>query len=169
MLEGWFFIAAALLVVSGGAKLVDPDPTLGALEASGLPHGRWAAPAIGVTEIGVGVLGTILGGGASLGVAAVYASFAAFVGWALVRRLPIASCGCFGRPDTPPTWGHAVFNLTSATVALVVALSGSAPLDVLAGQPLLALPYLAFVALGVYVVYLLLAVLPLTLAAGRRS
>lgn len=169
MLEGWFLIAAGLLIVSGGSKLIDPAPTLGALEASGLPHGPWTAPAIGVAEAGAGILGAVYGGPFALAMAAVYAAFAVFVGWALARRIPISSCGCFGRPDTPPTKGHLVFNVVSVGVASAVAVSRVTPVDVLADQPLGGIPYLAFVAIGVYVVYLLLAELPVTLSSGRRS
>ena len=167
MLEGWFLIAAGLLIVSGGSKMVDPAPTLGALEASGLPHGPWTAPLLGAVEIGAGLLGAVFGGGFVAATAAVYLGFALFVGWALARRIPIASCGCFGRPDTPPTRGHLVFNAVSAGVAAFVAVGRNAPVDVLDGQPLGGLPYLGLVAIGVYVVYLLLAELPVTLAAGR--
>lgn len=160
MLEAWFFIAAALLVISGGSKLIDPAPTRGALAAANLPSGAWTAPLLGVVEILAGIGGTALGGWASLAVGIVYLGFAGFVAVALLRRLPIQSCGCFGRTDTPPTWGHMAFNLVSAGAAGAVAVTGVVPLDTLAGQPLAALPYLGFVALGVWIVYLLLAELP---------
>ena len=160
MLEAWFFIAAALLVISGGSKLIDPAPTRGALAAADLPSGAWTAPLLGVVEIAAGVSGTVLGGWASVAVGLVYLGFTGFVAVALIRRLPVQSCGCFGRPDTPPTWGHMAFNVASATVAGAVAAAGLVPIDVLAGQPLAAVPYLGFVALGVWVVYLLLAELP---------
>lgn len=160
MLEAWFFIAAALLIISGGSKLIDPAPTRGALTAARLPDGAWTAPALAFAEIGAAAAGIIVGGAAALGVAAVYAGFAGFVAYALARRLPIQSCGCFGRPDTPPTWGHVTFNLISVVAAAGVAVFDVAPLDVLANQPLAGLPYLGFVAIGVWVVYLLLAELP---------
>lgn len=163
MLEAWFFIAAALLVLSGGSKLMDPAPTQGALAAAGLPSGAWAAPLLGVVEILAGLAGTVGGGRAALGVGVVYLGFAIFVVVALVRRLPIRSCGCFGKPDTPPTWGHVAFNVVSATVAAGVAATGVVPLDILAGQPLAALPYLGFVGLGTWIVYLLLSELPATI------
>jgi hypothetical protein len=160
VLEAWFFIAAALLVISGGSKLIDPAPTRGALAAVNLPDGAWTASSIGIVEIGAGITGTVFGGWASATVSLVYLGFAGFVALALVRKLPIQSCGCFGRADTPPTWGHLIFNLVSAAAALAVAAGGSAPLDVLGDQPLAGVPYLSFVAIGVWVVYLLLAELP---------
>lgn len=167
MLEAWFFIAAALLVMSGGSKLVDPAPTRGALETAGLPHGPWTAPLLGIVEIGAAVTGTILGGWVSGLVAAVYAGFAGFVAYALVRDVPLQSCGCFGRTNTPPTWGHLVFNLTAVAAAVGVAIGGGVPLDVLFDQPLMGIPYLGFVGIGVWVVYLLLAELPRVLMAAR--
>ncbi|HEX2154977.1 MAG TPA: MauE/DoxX family redox-associated membrane protein [Acidimicrobiia bacterium] len=167
VLEAWFFIAAALLVVSGGSKLWDPAPTRGALVSSGLPSGPWTAPALGIAEILAGLAGTLVGGWASLTVAAIYLAFAGFVAYALLRKIPLQSCGCFGRTDTPPTWGHLVFNVVSAGAAVGVSVVNSAPFDLLADQPLWGLPYLGFVALGVWVVYLLLAELPQLAEAGR--
>lgn len=167
MLEAWFFIAAALLVLSGGSKLLDPAPTRGALEATGLPSGPWTAPALGTVEIVAGVAGTILGSWASLGVAVVYLGFAVFVAYALIRNLPLQSCGCFGRADTPPTWSHLAFNAASLVAAVGVYASGRTPIDLLADQPLWGIPYLAFVALGVWIVYLLLAELPQLRTAAR--
>jgi hypothetical protein len=160
VLEAWFFIAAALLVLSGGSKIVDPAPTRGALTASGLPGGAWAALLLGVIEIFAALAGIVIGGWAAFLVAAIYLGFAGFVAIALVRRLPIQSCGCFGKVDTPPTWSHIVFNFISAAVAGGIAVGSSAPIDLLFDQSLLGLPYLGFVVLGVSVVYLLLAELP---------
>lgn len=167
MLQAWYFIAAALLVLSGGSKLIDPAPTQGALRTAGLPAGSWTAPALGTLEIVAAIAGTILGGPASAVVGVLYLSFAVFVAIALKRELPLQSCGCFGRDDTPPTRGHLLFNTVSAVAAFGVAAGGESPFALLADQPLAALPYAAFVALGVWVVYLLLAELPQTLAAGR--
>lgn len=160
VLEAWFFIAAALLLVSGGSKFVDPAPTRGALQATGLPAFDWAVYLIGTAEIAAALTGTVLGGWTSLGVALTYLGFAGFVAYALLRRIPLQSCGCFGKADTPPTWGHLVFNVVSAGVAIGVAVTGTEPLGILAGQPLGAVLYLAFVAIGVWVVYLLLTELP---------
>jgi hypothetical protein len=167
VLEAWFFIAAALLVLSGGSKLVDPAPTRGALAASRLPSGVWAPLALGAVEIAAGITGVVVGSWAAGLVGAVYLGFAAFVVHALWRRLPIQSCGCFGKVDTPPTWAHVAFDLVSGGVAITVAFGGVPPLATLEGQPLVGLPYLGFVGLGVAVVYLLLAELPRLRAASR--
>lgn len=164
MLEAWFLIAAGLLIISGGSKLIDPAPTAGALRAAGLPAPLPLVYAIAVAEIVAALTGTLIGGWACIAVAILYLGFALFVIFALARNIPIASCGCFGRADTPPTRSHVVFNLVSAGVASWLAAVGTAaPIDVLSGQPLVGLPYLAFVTLGVFIVYLLLTELPLVL------
>lgn len=167
VLEAWFFIAAALLVLSGGSKIVDPAPTRGALAAAGLPAGAWTAPTLGGIEIIAGIAAIVYGSWAAALAGLIYAGFAAFVVYALVRRLPIQSCGCFGRSDTPPTWIHFGFNLVSAGAGFGLAVTGSAPFALLADQPLTGIPYLAFVGLGVAVVYLLLTELPRLRAATR--
>lgn len=169
MLEGVFLIAAGLFLVSGTSKLIDPAPTAGALRTAGLPGGRGTAAAIGVVEILTAVTGAVFGGAGAWAMASVYLAFAAFVGWALARRVPIASCGCFGRPDTPPTWGHLGVNLVAGGVAVAVASRGIVPIDVLGAQPWAAVPYLGFVGLGVYLLYLLLTELPVTLSAGKAA
>jgi hypothetical protein len=55
-----------------------------------------------------------------------YLAFAAFIGFALVLDIPLASCGCFGEPDTPPTPAHLFVNLGLAA-AVLVAMVQSAP------------------------------------------
>jgi len=39
-----------------------------------------------------------------------------------MRHVPLKSCGCFGKEDTPPTTGHLVLNVAAAVVAGIVAL-----------------------------------------------
>jgi uncharacterized membrane protein YphA (DoxX/SURF4 family) len=160
--EGWFFLVAALLIYSGIRKLADPDPTAGALRAAHLPATRLAAYAIGLIEVGVGTMALLTEGWWwPWLVAAVYLGFAGFVGVALRRRLPIASCGCFGKADTPPTWIHLVLNLAAAAGAVIVGSRPPASLpSILEEQPLLGLPYLGFLLVGVYALYLILSELP---------
>jgi hypothetical protein len=52
-------------------------------------------------------------------VAAAYAGFTLFVVIALRRGWPLASCGCFGRPDEKPTYLHAGLNAAAAGVAVL--------------------------------------------------
>ncbi len=169
-MEGWFYIAALLLVGAGFMKVRDPAPTSGALAAAGLPAPRPAALTLGVAEIVIGA-GALLVGGRWFGgaVAAVYSGFAGFVGVALARRLPIQSCGCFGRTDTPPSWLHVTSNVAAvAGAAWYAAVDGTSLPAMLADQPLGGLPYLAFLATGVAALYLILAELPRLNALGAR-
>lgn len=162
----WSHLSAALLLISGGAKLVDPDPTSGALRAAGLPASRWAVAAIGLWEIAAGSLS--LGVGGALGGSALfatYAAFALFIVYALRSGLPIQSCGCFGRSDTPPSMSHVAVNLAAAGSGLWLAVAGGGDLiTTLTDQPLGGVPYVGFIAAGVYTLYLLLAELPKTLS-----
>jgi uncharacterized membrane protein YphA (DoxX/SURF4 family) len=169
---GWSHLSAALLLISGGTKLVDPDPTTGAMRAAGLPASRWVTAALGLWEIFAGSLALTFGGtvgGSALFVT--YAGFAGFIGYALKNRLPIQSCGCFGRVDTPPSAAHVGVNLIAALSGLWLVFAGGGDLvTTLADQPLSGVPYVGFIAAGVYGLYLLLAELPRTLSlTGART
>jgi hypothetical protein len=168
MLEGWFFITAALLVLSGGAKIRDPEPTRGALRISGLPSARSLVYGVAAAEISVGTAVIAFGSPlVALAVGALYLGFAAFVAQALWRRLPLQSCGCFGRSDTPPGWLHLTVNLVTVGVAIGVAASGGSNLlSTLAAQPAAGLPYVGFVAVGAFLAALVLSELP---ARGRTT
>ena len=161
-MEGWFFLVAALLVWSGVRKLADPDPTSGALRAAGLPSSKVTVIGLGAIEIVVGAMALLATHPlAAWAVGLVYAGFAGFVALALSRRLPIASCGCFGRADTPPTWVHLAINLAAVGGAMAIATGGGPSLpSVLAQQPMAGIAYLGFLSIGVYCLYLLLSELP---------
>jgi hypothetical protein len=161
-MEGWFFIAAVLLVGAGFTKVRDPAPTAGALAAVGLPSNRAVVLALGAVEIVAGLAGLVVGGRLTgLAIGAIYAGFAIFTGVALARRLPLQSCGCFGRTDTPASWVHVVANsAVTLGAAWYAVVDGPSLTAVLGDQPLLGFPYLAFVAAGVGALYLLLAELP---------
>ena len=172
-LEGWFFLSAALLLVSGGAKLADPAPTSGALRGAGFPSGRGVVYLLGAAELAAGGWSLFAGGGgAGWAVATLYAGFGWFVALALRRRLPIASCGCFGKVDTPPSRLHLVLNSAGAAGGVWAAVTTSPSLvAVLGDQPWSGLPYLGFLAAGTYAAFLLLTVLPRLSAphpAGHR-
>lgn len=168
--QAWFLISAALLVVSGIAKLVDPAPTVGALRAARLPHRGSLARALGLTEIVVAVTAIVFGGIAVAGVAVMYLAFTVFVVVAIRLDLPLASCGCFGKSDTPPTWLHAVYNTSAAVAAAVVATTGAGGLDALAGLSWFeSAAYAGMVGLGVFASYLVLSELPLLRTLSRSA
>ncbi|MGH8958600.1 MAG: MauE/DoxX family redox-associated membrane protein [Acidimicrobiia bacterium] len=161
-MEGWFFLVAALLVWSGIRKFADSEPTSGALRAAGLPSSRLSVIGLGSVEIAVGSMALLVSGPLhAWAVAVVYAGFAAFVALAMGRRLPIASCGCFGKADTPPTWIHLMMNLTAVSGAVTFATADGPSLpSVLAEQPLAGIAYVGFLGIGVYCLYLLLSEVP---------
>jgi hypothetical protein len=157
------YLAAALLLVAAGlAKAIEPLSLVRALRAAGLRVrapllARWVR-AFAVVEAVVGVLAVVRPGPfVATAVAISYAGFTAFVLRALRSGSPLASCGCFGKTDTPPTPGHAAVTALLAVAAAVVAVDAAAPLY----------PALVVVS-GVlaYLTYLTLAVLPLT---SRRA
>jgi hypothetical protein len=169
---GPFLIAAVLLAGAGAAKVVDPAATVGALRGFGLRIPASAVRAGGGVEVAVAVV-AVVGGSpiAALAVAASYLAFTAFVLAALVRRLPIGSCGCFGKVDTPPSTLHVVVNLGAAAAAIGAAAAGGGDLrDVLAAQPLGAVPFVVLVLVGAYAAFTALTVVPQlrVLRAERR-
>jgi hypothetical protein len=171
VLAGPFAIAATLLLIGGALKVVRPDDTVGALRALRLP----AAPLL--VRLGAGVEAVIGAAALVYGdrrfaalVAGSYLMFAVFVAFALARDAPVGSCGCFGRADTPPTVTHVVINAAATAAAVGVALDpGVALTDVLAAQPLLGLPFLLLVGVGVYLTVVALTVLPRTRAMARGA
>ena len=170
LLAGPFVIAAALLVLGGAFKAIDPSDTAYALRALGLPHASGLVRVGGIAEVvvGIGALATGDPVFAAL-VALSYLAFAGFVVIALRSRSPISSCGCFGKVDTPPSPVHVVIDLLAAVVAMAVALVGDtvALPDVLADQPMLGIPFAILAVTGIYLVFLAFTALPKTLAATR--
>lgn len=166
-------IAAIVLALAGIQKLTDPGSTQGALREMGLPWRGPVVPLMAAAEVVTGLAVIVVGGRyAALALAAWYLGFAAFVAVALRRDVPLASCGCIGKDDTPPTLVHLGVDLAFGLMALGVAIDPFGSLvDLLDGQPWAGIPLLGFIALGVYLTYLLLAVLPVTmhLAAELRS
>ncbi|MBK5307076.1 MAG: hypothetical protein JJD92_10345 [Frankiaceae bacterium] len=152
-----YLAGALLLIVAGVAKVHEPLSLVRALRAAGL---RVRAPLLARwVRIGA-ALEALLGLAAlvhpgrivALGVALSYAGFSVFVLRALRSGSPLASCGCFGKTDTPPTPGHVAVTAALAVAALVVA-RGSAPA--------VDLPLAVVSAVLAYVTYVALAVLPL--------
>src|SRR5664279_1267519 len=140
-LAGPFAVAAGLLVLGGESKARRPDSTVRALGAAGARVPAAWVRLFGAAEVAVGI--------------------SAVVAVALRRRTPLASCGCFGRPDTPPTATHL------AIIAAGTAVAGWAAVDPLPGIPAVladptggGVPLLALVGLGLWLAYLALAVLP---------
>lgn len=179
-LIGIFLVACGLLVLAGAAKAIRPDDTARALVLLFAGCAPWARS---VRRARLAVrLGALIE--AALGVAAlaaprpataamVAASYALFAGVVLYARRSggvLATCGCFGRPDTPPTNLHVVLNLAFVVAALAVAVHpphASLLLEFLGHQPWLGFPLIFVSAVGVWLAYLALSPLA-SLEAARR-
>lgn len=153
----------ALLVLAGIQKIADPRPTSGALSAAGLPGSTAIVGVLGFAEISTGLTGILVGGPVPALVAlGLYGAFAVFVANALMKSLPIRSCGCLGATETPPSIVHVVVNSAAAATLLVGVL---APVDFIADVTSLTIgegvAFLLFTTALVYLLYGALAVLPL--------
>lgn len=159
---GPFLVATLLLTAAGALKAFDPTTTTGALRQAGLAVPAAAVRIGGALEVVIGIVAIVTGVPLAAALVALsYALFTAFVVVALVRHLPIGSCGCFGKVDTPPSSVHLVLNLGAIVTAVAVAARGGGGIgDVLAGQELLGLPFLLFVATATYLAFLALTLLP---------
>ncbi|MFN2608375.1 MAG: MauE/DoxX family redox-associated membrane protein [Acidimicrobiales bacterium] len=173
-LAGPLVAAAVLLGLGGAFELRRPAATVGALAALGLraspPAVRLGAAAALVVAAGAVVT---MGRAFALLVAAAYLAFAAFVAAALARRTPLATCGCFGREDTPATPTHLVVNLAAAGVGLAVGLRPGPrgwPAVHLGAGPIGVAVFAALVVVAVGLGYAALTDLPrLSAAAAGRT
>jgi hypothetical protein len=178
-LIGIFFVACGLLVLAGAAKAVRPDDTARALVLLFARNAPWA-PSIRRARLAVR-LGALLEG--ALGAAAlllprpataalVAASYALFICVVLYARRAggvLATCGCFGRPDTPPTFLHVVLNLAFVVSAVAVTIrppDASSLFAFLGHQPWLGAPLIFVTGVGVWLAYLALS--PLASLEGAR-
>ncbi len=138
---GPYLASVLLLGAAGLAKALRPHDTAVALRSAGLTL-RLSRTVVLVRAGAIAEV--IIAGSAVVGpgpvpaglVALSYLGFAAFVAAALLRRWPLASCGCFGRPDSRPTVAHVVVNAVAALCATWWALAAPAAMTrALAGQP----------------------------------
>lgn len=167
LLAGPYTAAAVLLALAGAPKVLRPSPAVRALRATGLPGSPLAVRLLGAGETGVAVAALTVGGRIPAALVAVsYLAFAGFVALALTRGGVVSSCGCFGKPDTPPTIGHIVGNGIAAAVAAAVAVSpGPGLLQTALTSPAAAAPLLVLTGCCAWFAYLGLARLPALTAA----
>jgi hypothetical protein len=129
-----FVAAAAVVAVAGAAKAVRPADTARALRQLGWPGSPLLVRVLGAIEIVLGVSAAITGDRIAAALLALsYLGFATFVAMALRRGGAVSSCGCFGRPDTPPTVSHLLVVLAGALVSLLVAIRPGAGLTAVSG------------------------------------
>lgn len=164
---GAYLAAALLLVAAGLAKVRRPADTSIALRRAGLPVPEWAVRAGAAAEVAAGCWAFTSGRAAAGLVALSYLGFAGFVALALRRGSPVSSCGCFGKADSPPTVSHVVLNLAAAATAAWGAFHAHPDVvSVLRHQPLAGVPLVLLMGAAAYLAYLVVAVMPKTLAAG---
>jgi hypothetical protein len=167
---GLYTAAVLLLGGAGLSKVRRPADSAVALRAAGLPVTPHRVRALAAVEVVIAVTALVAPGPVPAVLAALsYLAFAVWVAAALRRNLPLASCGCFGRADTPPSWTHVAVNVAAGGSALAWALTASASLpSTLGHQAWRALPLV----LGALVVGGLAAVVltnPLAQARHQRS
>jgi len=157
-----FEVAAVLLAAGGILKAVRPADTARAIQALGLPVPGSLVRVAGGAEVAIAAAAFLTGHPVAVAlVAASYVIFAGFVWSARRRRLPIASCGCFGRVDTPPSAIHLALNGVAALAAGMALAEGATGFaDVLTSQPLGGVPYTLMLVLGSWLAFLALTSLP---------
>jgi hypothetical protein len=177
-LIGLYLVAAGLLVVAGLGKAARPDNTARAMAAllPGPPSVRllrWVVRAGALAEAALGAVALAFPRPATATLVALsYACFFGVVAYARRRGGPLATCGCFGRPDTPPTALHLVMDLVLAGAAAAVAVrapSHGALVTELAHQPWAGFPLLVVSAVGLWLTTLALSALAALTAARRLA
>jgi hypothetical protein len=166
-LIGLYLVACYLLVVAGLGKAVRPDAATRALAA--LPVNRWPVKWVrrlvragSLAELALGLVALAIPGSPAPWLAAAsYAGFAVVVAYARSSGGSLASCGCFGTPDTPATLLHVAVDvaLCAAAVGFAVAHPAGSMLQVLAHQPADGVPLVTVSALAAWLAYLVVSVL----------
>jgi hypothetical protein len=151
-------LASGLLAVSGALKLRYPEsvqPLLGVLR---LPVWLQRGRALGLIELGVGCAAVITAAQPLIVAEAVaFAFFALLIGYVLVARVPLSSCGCAGARQTPPSVLHVAVDIAAAGAASFAAVSQ--PGSLVAMWPRLELLGIPTIVGGVAALCLLLAVM----------
>jgi hypothetical protein len=174
-LIGLYLVACGLLIGAGVSKAIRPGDTARAWAVLlPIPATRLRAGVrIGsIAEAAVGTIAVVVPRTASACVVAVsYALFAAAVAFARSRGGAVASCGCFGTPDTPATTLHMVVNAGLAMSAAAVAISAPTGNIVtnLASQPLHGLPLVAVSAVCGWLTYLAISAMAAVQGARRLT
>jgi hypothetical protein len=174
-LIGMYFVACGLLAAAGVAKAFRPTDTARALTSIvplPLARMRVAIRCGAVAEAILGVVALLVPRTVTAGLVGLsYVAFAGVVAYARSTGGAIASCGCFGKPDTPATMVHLVINVGLAASAFAVAAArpvGSLA-SVLSAQPGKGIPLVIASSLCAWLVYLAISVLAEVTAARRLT
>lgn len=169
LVGGPYLAAAGLLVLAGAPKLVDPMPLVRAMRSARLPTSRPLVRALAGVEVALGAAALVAPSrGTAAAVCVSYLAFSGFVALVLRRDGVLGSCGCFGRPDTPPTVAHLAVTLLLAVAAgaLAIAPPDRAVWSSVTGEHV---ALVGFAALLAWLAYLVMAVLPAATPAAVRS
>jgi hypothetical protein len=158
MTAGLVFAAALLLVATALPKLRHPDAAAAMLTTLRIPVVPGVVRLWALGELAVGASVFVVGGRVpTLLLAAGYLVFAALVAGA-IRNGSVASCGCLGAVETPPSAAHLVVDVGAVIAALAAAPTDPGAVhDVVASQPLAGFPFLVLVAVTAYLAYLFMA------------
>jgi hypothetical protein len=164
------FSASVVLVAGGVAKTLRPAGTERALSAAHLPSGAGIVRTLGSAEAAIGVA-FLVAPGRTTGalVAGAYLAFAAFIMYLLLGRVAVASCGCAGERDLPPSWLHVVLDGIAAAGASAVLVAPEPPRAVwsfAAGQ-LAGVPFLFGLALVAWLAVMVVAYVPTMFGSYR--
>ena len=152
--------AALLLIIAGLGKVRRPSYTVGAIKSVGVRVKARSVLLLGFVEMAIGVSAFVGSGPApSALIGLSYLGFTTFLVLALRKGGAVSSCGCLGRPDTPPTRTHALVTAALAVAALATAASGGVDVRDLAWSTTDA-ALLAFTAMVTWLAWLAFAVLP---------
>lgn len=171
---GLYLMGAALLVGAGASKAIRPADTARALAAAlpSTPPRLWLplVRALATGEAFLGIVAIVIPGRVVASLVA--ASYAAFTAWVFLMRErggALASCGCFGKPDTPPTLPHATVTAIAAAGAIGVAWAAPTGtlVDQLRHQKLDGIPLVAAVVAACWLAYLVMV--PLARLTALRA
>ena len=112
-------IFSVLLVATGVVKIFKPADTEAAIRLVGAPGFSGLGRVLGAVEVLIGVGAMTLGRPSAWLVQA--GAYTAFLVWMFVahrKGVPIETCGCLGKPDTPPYWGHVAIDSMAAGLSL---------------------------------------------------
>jgi hypothetical protein len=160
-------LSAAVLVLSGIAKVRQPTALVQPLRTLHLPATRRAARAIGVVEVGVGV--AVLVSSHAAVTAALALVWIGLLGAAVrLSRDAGADCGCFGEASRPVGPMHLVVNTVFSIAAVVTTFDPAPAIWDLPDAPALGTAtYVLLLAVGAGAVSALLTA-PLPASPARR-
>jgi len=127
---GVYLVACGLLAVAGTLKVFRPSDNALAVAklwpSVSLRQARFAVRMLAGLEAALGVAAIAYPDPvAAAAVAASYVGFVGVVSYARARGGPLATCGCFGTPDTPPTVLHALIDAVLAFASAAYAAAGT--------------------------------------------